>query len=253
MINKSKLNLLSSILIFTTLMTMGILNGCSSKSINENNPDELYTDAEEDVKDKRYLQALEKLKTVKNKFPYSNAATKAALRIADVHFYEESYVEAAASYETFQDLHPKFEKADYVCFQIAESYFNQLPDSVDRDLTPATKAIENYQNLEKMYPHSSYVPKAKERTSQALERLARKERYIADFYYRHDMYDSAATRYEKITKKYSGSPVEEYSYMRWADSLLKQDKKDEAKHVYETYLNHFPHGNYKSKAETAVQ
>src|SRR5688572_1079635 len=101
------------------------VTACSGQKIDENNPQDLYKDAEEDIQDKRFAMALDKLKSLKNKFPYSHLATQAKLRIADVYFDEESYIEAAGAYESFRDMHPKHEKADYVLFRIGESYFNQ--------------------------------------------------------------------------------------------------------------------------------
>lgn len=222
--------------------------GCSGKKIDENNPQDLYKDAEEDVTDKRYVMALEKLKSLKNKFPYSHLATMAKLRIADVYFEEESYVEAAGAYESFRDMHPKHEKADYVLFRIAESYFNQLPGTEDRDLGPANKAIDAYREVIGLYPTSKYIPEAKKHLEEATEKLSSKERYVADFYYKREMYDSAAGRYEKITNRFPGTTADEYAYNQWAQCLIKQDKNDEAKHVYRVYISRYPSGTYTKSA-----
>ena len=224
------------------------LAACSGKKIDESNPQELYKDAEEDITDKRYAMALDKLKALKNKFPYSHLATQSKLRIADVYFDEESYIEAAASYESFRDMHPKHEKADYVIFRIGESYFQQLPGGVDRDLGPATKAIDAFRELLGLYPKSEYIETAKKHLSEATEKQAGKEKYIADFYYIREMYDSAAGRYEKMAARFPDTDSAQYAYWRWADSLLKQEKKDEAKHVYRTYLARYPSGTYAKQA-----
>ncbi len=234
--------------------------GCSGKEVDQNNPQAIFDDAEEDIKDKRYTMALEKMKTLKNKFPYSNYALKAQLRVADVHYLSEEFVEAAGSYETFRDLHPKYEKADYVLFRVGESYYNQLPGTVDRDLTPASKAIEAYRELATLYPQTEHLTESKKHLDESVEKLSQKERYIADFYYKRDMYDSAARRYEKITTKYSGSSVDQYSYWRWARSLMLQSEQpefaekkialvSEAKHVLRTYLASYPSGEYSGDAK----
>ncbi|MEW6056023.1 MAG: outer membrane protein assembly factor BamD [Bdellovibrionota bacterium] len=224
------------------------LFGCSGKEIDEGNVQELYTDAEDDIKDKRYLLALDKLKTIKNKFPYSHLATQAKLRIADVYFAEENFIEAASAYESFRDMHPKHEKADYVIFQIGESYFNQLPGTVDRDITGASKSIEAYRELLTLYPKSQYADQAKQHLAEAHEKLAGKEQYVADFYFKRDMFDSAAARYEKITNQFSGTSVEQYAYWQWAQSLIEQEKIDEARHVFRVYLARHPHGAYAQQA-----
>lgn len=230
-------------------------SGCSGKDIDENNPQAVFNDAEDDIKDKRYQMALDKMKNLKNKFPYSHLATTAQLRIADIHFLDEAYIEAAGAYETFRDLHPKYEKADYVIFRIGESYFNQLPSSLDRDLTPASKAIDAYRELGTLYPKSEYLLAARQHLAEASELLSGKERYIADFYFKREMYDSAARRYEKITSKYPETRTDQYSYWRWGQSLMRQSEQQEfaekkvalmseAKHVFRTYLARYPSGDY---------
>ncbi|MBI3544772.1 MAG: outer membrane protein assembly factor BamD [Deltaproteobacteria bacterium] len=220
------------------------LAACSGKKVDEGNPQELFKDAEEDIHDKRYQMALDKLKGLKNKFPYSHLATQAKLRIADVYFDEESFIEAAAAYESFRDMHPKHEKADYVLFRIGESYFNQLPGGVDRDLGPAGKSIDAYRELLNLYPKSQYVGEATKHLSEATERLAGKEKYIADFYYRQEQFDSAAGRYEKMTTRFPNTSSEQYAYWRWGQSLIRDQKQDEAKHVYRVYLTRYPTGTY---------
>lgn len=244
---------LSFSLLLSLLASLHLWTGCAGKNVDENDPKSLYNDAEDDVKSHRYAMALEKLRTVKNKFPYSNVAKQASLRIADVHFENEEYIEAASAYETFRDLYPKYEKADYVIFRIGESYFNQLPSTIDRDQTPATKAIESYRELRQLYPKSEYVGVSQEREKDALNHLASKEKYVADFYYKRDMYDSAAARYQKIATKYPGTEVEEESYAQWERSLLAQNDHDGAKHVYDTYLAQHPNGKYAKKMKRALE
>lgn len=238
---------------YLCVLLMGItaavqLSGCAGGAVDPNNPQQVYKDAEEDINDKRYTIALDKLKALKNKFPYSHVATQAKLRIADVYYMEESYIEAAAAYEAFRDMHPKHEKADYVIFRIGESYYNQLPDTADRDLSPATKAIDAYRELVGLYPKSEFINQAKQHLNDATERLAAKEKYIADFYYSRDMYDSAALRYEKITTRYPGTSIDQLAYWRLGQSLIKQNKLDEAKHAYRTYISRYPAGEYTKAA-----
>lgn len=239
---------LKYLVIASYLVSAFYAGGCSSKRTDANNPQDLVNDAEEDIKDKRYIIALDKLKNVKNKFPYSHMATQAQIRIADVYFVEESYIEAAGAYETFREMHPKHEKSDYVLFRIGESYFLQLPDSSDRDHGPATKAIEAYRELIGLYPKSQYVNDAKAHLKDATEKLAEKERYVADFYYTRDMYDSAALRFEKIVTQFPNTSVEQEAYWNWAQSLMKQDKTDEVKHVLKLYISRYPAGEYAKSA-----
>lgn len=248
------------LVLFAALSFSALFLSCSGKPVDDNDPKSVFEDAEEDIKDERYQMALEKLKNVKNKFPYSHYSTLAQLKIADVYFAEESFIEAAGAYETFRDLHPKHPKADYVLFQIGESYFFQLPDAIDRDLSPANKALEAYRELLGVYPKSENAGKARDRIKESLERLSEKERYIANFYFKQDQFDSAALRYGKVTRQYPGTTPEEGAYQSWAESLIAQSKQkefaetkpqllEEVSRVYETYLSKYPSGKYEKTAK----
>jgi outer membrane protein assembly factor BamD len=183
------------------------LSGCSGKSVNESDPASLYADAEDDIKSDRYQIALEKLKTVKNKFPYSKYAIDAQLRIADLYYLQELYPEAAANYETFRDLHPKHEKAEYAMFRIAKSYFMDIPSVVARDLTPAQKAQDAYNEFLKRFPASPDTVEARKDLAKTRSLLASKELYIGDFYYKRDFYESAKARYQKIIDIYPDTDI----------------------------------------------
>src|SRR3954471_15762619 len=91
--------------------------GCSSAPVNDNEPERLYKDALDDIQSDHYQVAIEKLKLVRNKFPYSSFATEAQLKIADVYFMQDAFAEAALAYEAFRDLLPKHEKVAYAMFK----------------------------------------------------------------------------------------------------------------------------------------
>jgi outer membrane protein assembly factor BamD len=176
--------------------------GCSGKSVEENDPSALLKEAEEDVKSDHYQIAIEKLRSIKNKFPYSNYATEAQLRIADVYFLQESYGEAAVAYEAFRDLHPKHEKVPYAMFRTGKAYFNDIPGTIARDMTPANKALEAYSEFLKRFPNAPESADARKDLAEIRRLLAEKELYIANFYFKRDFYDSAKPRYKKILDTY---------------------------------------------------
>lgn len=190
---------------FATL-TGGSLSGCGGKSVSEADPAALYKDAEEDISSDRYQLAIDKLRMVRNKFPYSKYAVDAQLRIADVYYMQELYPEAASNYETFRDLHPKHEKVAYAMFRIGKSYFKDIPGTIARDLTPAQKALDAYNEFLRRFPTAPESAEAHKDVADCRKVLAEKELYIGNFYYKRDFYESAKPRYEKILELYSDTP-----------------------------------------------
>ena len=183
------------------------LASCSGKPVDETNPNSVYEDALHDVENERFILALEKLRTVRNKFPYSAVATEAHLKIADIYFMQESYVEAAAAYEAFRDLHPKHPKSSYASFRIGESYYKDIPTTISRDLTSAVKAQEALQLFLDQYKTGEEVEQTKKFLLETRTALANKELYIANFYLRQDDTAAATKRYQKIIELYPETPT----------------------------------------------
>jgi outer membrane protein assembly factor BamD len=190
--------------------------GCSSKKVNENDPKEMFEDAQQDISTDRYLLALDKLRIIKNKFAYTSYGSLSQLKIADVYFLQESFPEAASAYETFVELFPKHEKAPYALFRAGESQFLDIPTNTARDLKSAENAISTLDLYCAKYPSGEFYSKALEMRKQAYNRLAEKELGIAEFYIKRKKPDSARFRLNKILDQYSNSSSAEK-----AKTLLK--------------------------------
>src|SRR5262249_18604911 len=149
-------------------------------------------------KDERYEEAIAQFNTVKNKFPYSKLATEAELKVAEINFKREEFVEAQNAYQVFKEMHPSHPKIDYVTYRLGLSFFNQLPSTIDRDLAVAERAILYFDEVIQSYPQSSHVKDAREYKTKSLKMLAEKEYYVGHFYFIRDFYDSALTRFEGL-------------------------------------------------------
>lgn len=175
---------------------------CATKRPEGNTEAEvLFREAQDLISKKRYILATERLNTIRSQFPYSYYATHAELLQADVLFSQENYPESAAAYILFRDFHPKHENMGYVIFRIAESFYNQLPSTFDRDLSAGAEAIKYYQELLDSYSNSDYVKGAEERISKVTDMMLKKEVYIADFYFKTKDYSAALSRYENVLPK----------------------------------------------------
>lgn len=215
--------------------------GCSSSDkLDSSTAEGGFKLGEKYESDERYEEALAQYAIVKNKHPYSKYAVEAKLRIADVHFKREDWAEAQGAYQVFKELHPKHPKIDYATYQLALSYFNQLPSTIDRDLSLADKAILYFDEVIASYPNSEYAPKSKEQKQKALKMLAEKEEYIAHFYFIRDMYDSALGRFEDVLQKYPGMGLDAKALKGAAISANKIKDVPKAKEYYQKLQRLYP-------------
>ena len=194
-------------LISVCVLFMALTSACTSAPIDENNPEELFKDAEEEIQNDHYLVAIEKLKSIKNRFPYSNYSLESHLRIADIFFLQELFDEAAATYESFVDLHPRHPKAAYAMFKVGKSYMNNIPSKIDRDLTSAEKSLKSYEAFIKRFPQAPEAIEARQDIQGIRTLMASKELMIGDFYLKRKHPDSAKNRYKKILELYSETDV----------------------------------------------
>jgi outer membrane protein assembly factor BamD len=217
-----------------------IFTACSSKDKSADTAEGAYAIAQEYDKDELWERAIQKYQEVKNKFPYSKYATMAELAIADCHYKDESFGEAQVSYQSFKDLHPKHAQIDYVTHRLGLSFFNQLPPTIDRDLTLATSAILYFEEVVKQYPNSAHAKEAAEKRDSAYKMLGEKEQYIADFYFKREKYDSALTRYEGLLKKYPRLGFDARSLSRAAIAAARNGDQDKAKKYLAEVRTQFP-------------
>lgn len=188
---------------FLSITIMALILACSTeKPKGKTEAEVLFKEAKAMMEDGRYLLATEKLNQLKNQYPYSFYATPSELMLADILYKQENYVEAAASYLLFKEFHPKHEKIAYVIYKIAESYYEQIPETYDRDLQPAFEAIKYYNDLLLRFPSSNYSKQAESKIKEAQEMIRLKEKYIADFYFKTEVYDAARWRYLNILENF---------------------------------------------------
>jgi len=189
--------------------------GCASDGPEgKTEAEKLFKEAQELIKSERFILANEKLNLIKTQHPYSFYATPAELLQADILFEQENYIESAAAYMLFRDFHPKHEKSAYVIFKIAESYFKQIPDTVDRDLEPALESIKYYEEIVQKYSDSSFIKDAEVKVIKAKKMLREKDLYIADFYFKTDKFSAAKYWYLDILENHKDQKTRGHSIKR---------------------------------------
>ncbi len=252
----SALRILTSKVVFTIFAIGGLAGfniGCSSDGKNSDAAEGAYAIAQEFDKDERYEEAIKRYQEVKNKFPYSKYATMSELSLADVYYKQESFAEAQVAYQSFKDLHPKHAQIDYVSFRIGMSYFKQLPETIDRDLSLANNAIAAFDEVLSKYSQSTYVQESKDNRLSALKMLAGKEEYIAEFYFKREKFDSALTRFEGLLASYPGLGFDAIALSKAVICAHKTGDFDKRQRLLKKLEAQFPGSNELDAAQKGVR
>ena len=220
-----------------TLTVLLFVIGCSSdKPEGKTEAEILFKEAQELMEAERFILATEKLNQIKTQHPYSFYATPAELLQADILFKQESSIESAAAYLLFRDFHPKHEKIPYVVFKIAESYYKQIPDSIDRDLEPAMESIKYYDEVIQKYGESSYAIDAKTSIEKAKKMLRQKDQYIADFYFKTKEWSAARYWYLDILDNHRDAKIRNHAMERTVEASRRLKEWDTCRDYSEKFL-----------------
>lgn len=181
-----------------------LLFSCASKPVKKSeNPGDLYVDGVNMMKAKKYDKAIEKFSEVRENFPFDPMALIATVKLGDVYFDRKDYGLALNVYEDFFKAHPEDENIPYVLLRIGDCY-DKLALSMDRDQAYTLKAIERYTYLKNRYPSSTFTETAEKRLRELNQKLADRELYVGEFYYRTYQYNAAIIRLDYLLKKYPG-------------------------------------------------
>ncbi|MDY0000601.1 MAG: outer membrane protein assembly factor BamD [Polyangia bacterium] len=188
---------------------------------------------------KSYEDAAKYFKFVQTRFPFSQYATLAELRQADVLRDSEKFISAIDAYKTFIKEHPTHPEVEsgYVAFNIGVCYqklmpsdFFIMPPSEEKDQTSTEAAMLAFQEFLKSFPDSKYRSQAKKHYKEALGQLAAHELFVARYYLGRKKPKGAIFRLEYLIKKYPDAGVQpEVMFLLGRTYLgLKEPKKAQA-------------------------
>lgn len=218
-----------------------VLSSCSSyDKFDTTTPEGSFALAEKYAEDSRYDEAIAQFNAVKNRFPYSKLTPEAELRVADIHFKRDSFVEAQSSYEVFKELHPRHPQSDFVTYRLGLSLFKQLPSTIDRDLAVADRAIIYFDEVIRSFPQSQFVEKAKKFRGEARLKLAQKQLYIGDFYRTRKLCISAVKRYETLIRSFLETEVAPKAFAHLIRCQIEMKDREKALAYLEAMKEQFP-------------
>jgi outer membrane protein assembly factor BamD len=215
-----------------------------------------YKSGVDELKDKNYPEATRFFEHVKTKYPFSRFAALSELRLADVKFEQDRFVEAVDAYQQFLKLHPTHEDADLAAFRIGlahwkdgPSSFVLFPPSYEKDLAQVRDAAKSFQDFLKQYPSSKYRPEAEKDLAAARKLLADHEWYVAEFYASRGHWAGVAARLESLVKEYPGSGRDADALLQLAQAYVKLDERYRAQQALQQLLVKHPQDPRRPQAE----
>lgn len=178
--------------------------------------------------------------------------------LAESYFNNRQYLIAASEYERYSNFYPRSERRETVDFKQALSYYNLSP-RYNLDQTNTRQAIERFRLFNSRYPDSELVAESSDYIVELRTKLARKKYEAAQFYMRTNRFSAATVYHDLVIDRYPETVWAERSlvdkieaYILYADNSVRsrqEERYQEAVASYETYLQLFPRGENRSRAE----
>jgi outer membrane protein assembly factor BamD len=176
---------------------------CASKAPKKSeNPGDIYVEGVNYLKMKKYDKAIEDFSYIRENFPFDPISFIASVKLGDVYFEKKEYLLASGVYEDFFSAHPEDENIPYVLTRLGACY-EKLSLSFDRDQAYTLKAIERYVYLKNRFSASNYAKDIDLKLKVLSQKLADRELYIGEFYYRTNQYNASIIRLEYFLRKFS--------------------------------------------------
>lgn len=183
---------------------------------------------------------------------------EAQFLLAESYYNNRRYLLAASEYDRYASFYPRSERREFVDFKAAVCYYNLSP-RYKLDQTYTKQAVERFRLFNSRYPNSERVAETSDYIIELRNKLARKQYEAAEFYKRTNRFSAAIVYHDLVIDNYPESVWAERalvdqieSYILYADNSVQArqlERYEQALASYETYLQLFPRGENRSKAE----
>jgi outer membrane protein assembly factor BamD len=197
-------SLLALVLVFA-ISGCGTVKGWFSKNKPDAPPEVLAEEGIKNLKKKKYDDAIETFEKVRDRYPYSEQATMAQLKVADAYFFKKKYDEAMQAYKEFEKLHPTSKAVPYCIYREGQCCYRQR-STIDRDQTYTQRAIDEFKRLKQKFPDCEYISKADTYLARCRKDLADHEYYVAEYYHKTKRHQAAIDRYQSLIQDYPDHP-----------------------------------------------
>lgn len=197
-------------------------------------------------KDKDWLEANTAFREVRRKFAFSEYAPLAQLRLADIEYDQEKWIESISAYKGFTRENPKHKEIAWARMRIARGYYNQisdglvLPDQAERDQSSVKEAAREILSYVEDFPDGPQVAEMKELYADALARLVAHELYVARFYQKQGKLEAALNRVTYAVTRYKGSRKDVEALVLQGEILLMLKRKSEARTTFQYVVTKYP-------------
>lgn len=217
-----------------------------------------YEKALNQYENENYTEAANAFETVISIGRGTDIGQNAQFYLAESHYKNRRYLVAASEYNRYVQFYPNTPRRQEAEFKESLCYYNLSPRyRLDQSYTE--QAIDGFRLYRSRYPDSERSEEAAEYIAELREKLARRDYNAAEFYMRTDRYKSAAIYHDLVIDRFPETSWAEKALVRQIEAYVlyaersvqrrQEERFEQALESYSTYLQLFPQGENRSRAE----
>lgn len=242
------------------LILIMVLASCRSQSLIRpgDSLEVAYEKAYSLYEDERWRDAINAFETVLSIGRGTDIGQDAQYYLAESYYNSNQFLLAASEYERYSSSHPSSSRREHADFRAALSYYQMSP-RYKVDQSNSLQAIERFRLFLARYPNSERAEEATDIIEELRDKLAQKTYESGRFYMRTDSFRAAAIYFDLVLDRYPETVWAEQAlvdqidaYLQYADNSIPSRREERyrmALDSYETYLQLFPRGENRSRAE----
>lgn len=222
--------------------------------------DENLKKGHEAFESKSYPEAQSYFEHVRTKYPYLEAAKTAELKLADLDFERDRFVEARDRYNAFVRIHPTHAKAEYAAFRAALTHYKDipsdfflLPPASEKDQVEVRNALSSMNEFLRLHPESEFTAEGKKVITEVKLRLAEHELYVADFYAKRERWPAVVSRLKVVAKSYAGIGLDERVAFGLYEAYVKLNDGEKAREALAQYVAKYPDAPAAKRAQRLLE
>lgn len=220
---------------------------------------ELYDKGKTALDKGNYGFAIDFYRALEANYPYGELTEQAKLDMIFAFDKTNQVEKAVEAADNFIKLYPTHKNVDYAYYMKGVASFEKKAGRIDkfikggntlRDPKPLRDSQNAFQELIKRYPNSVYAKDAEQRIVFIRNELAKRELYVAQFYFNNETYVATVNRCKTIIYKYETSPAVEGALVLMEKAYIEMGLDELASSTRQVLNQNFPQNKqapYKKK------
>lgn len=237
-----------------------LISACSSRTTIRpgDSVDVAFEKSMELFENERYSDAADAFETVLSIGRGTEYARDAQYYLAKSYYNNNQFQIAASEFQRYAASHPRSERRSEAQYMEAMCYYNLSP-RFNLDQSDTHRAIERFQLFIERHPEDELRADAEEKVDELRRKLAKKNYHAGKFYMQISEYEAAAIYFEETIDNYPETQWAEraladqiQAYVRYADNSIEERQEEryqKAVESFERYLQIFPRGENRERAE----